>query len=343
MSVSYTSILWNKEKIRYDRGILIFVLSYLIAFYGLHAVFHPEATFETLLIRAFGILAFFLLHVILIIGPLSRLNAAFLPILYNRRHLGVTMFLTALVHGSFSIVQFHSLGNMHPLRSLFLSNQAYDSLVQFPFQVLGFLALIILGLMAASSHDFWLKNLGPKTWKALHMLVYLAYGLIILHVVLGAIQSEQSLTFFLVVLVGFVGIVSTHLLTGLKEIKRDQSKPEEKGGYIKVCKPEQIREYRAKIIPGKERIAVFKYDGKVSAIHNVCKHQGGPLGEGKIVDGCITCPWHGYQYLPENGQSPPPFTEKVHTYDLKFENGFIWVKIEPNEEGHHVEPLKIPR
>ena len=26
------------------------------------------------------------------------------------------------------------------------------------------------------------------------------------------------------------------------------------------------------------------------------------------MDGCITCPWHGYQYLPHNGQSPPPFT-----------------------------------
>jgi hypothetical protein len=25
----------------------------------------------------------------------------------------------------------------------------------------------------------------------------------------------------------------------------------------------------------------------------------GPLGEGKIIDGCVTCPWHGYQYLPD--------------------------------------------
>lgn len=26
----------------------------------------------------------------------------------------------------------------------------------------------------------------------------------------------------------------------------------------------------------------------------MCKHQNDPLGEGKIVDGCVTCPWHGY-------------------------------------------------
>jgi len=34
-----------------------------------------------------------LLHIILSIGPLCRLDSRFLPLLYNRRHLGVTMFL----------------------------------------------------------------------------------------------------------------------------------------------------------------------------------------------------------------------------------------------------------
>ncbi|MCB0599501.1 MAG: Rieske (2Fe-2S) protein, partial [Phaeodactylibacter sp.] len=58
-----------------------------------------------------------------------------------------------------------------------------------------------------------------------------------------------------------------------------------------------------------------------------------PLGEGKIVDGCITCPWHGYQYRPEDGQSPPPFTEKVATYDVKVVDGKVYVNPEPYPEG----------
>ena len=90
---------------------------------------------------------------------------------------------------------------------------------------------------------------------------------------------------------------------------------------------------------GDERVAIFKYEGKLSAIHNVCKHQGGPLGEGKIVDGCITCPWHGYQYLPHNGQSPPPFTEKVHTYALKVLESTIYIDPKPFAEGTEVEPI----
>lgn len=340
MSVNYTSILWNKEKVRYDRAIFLFVLAYLVVFYALHAIVHPEATFETLLIRAFGILAFLLLHIILVIGPLCRLNAVFLPVLYNRRHLGVTMFLVALIHGAFSILQFHSLGDMNPIRSVFLSNTDYGSLTQFPFQVLGFFALIILGLMATTSHDFWLKNLGARVWKSLHMLVYVAYGLLILHVVLGAIQNEKSLFFFAMVMVGFLGIIGMHLVAGKKEQAIDKLKPIVDDGFARVCKPEEIEEGRAKIISCGERVAVFKYDGKFSAVHNVCKHQGGPLGEGKVVDGCITCPWHGYQYEPANGQSPPPFMEKVATYDLKIADGYLWVKMEANEEGHHVEPLK---
>ncbi|MFN7117582.1 MAG: Rieske (2Fe-2S) protein [Saprospiraceae bacterium] len=105
-------------------------------------------------------------------------------------------------------------------------------------------------------------------------------------------------------------------------------------GFYAVCKVDEIADNRARIasING-ENIAIFKYDGKLSAVSNICRHQHGPIGEGKIVDGCITCPWHGYQYLPQNGQSPPPFTEKLETYDVKVINGHVWVNPTPYPEG----------
>ena len=58
---------------------------------------------EVLAIRALGACAIVLLHVILCIGPLARLNPRFLLILYNRRHLGVMTFFVALAHGLLSI------------------------------------------------------------------------------------------------------------------------------------------------------------------------------------------------------------------------------------------------
>jgi hypothetical protein len=63
------------------------------ALHGDHLRLDPNATAETTLIRALGTCALLLLHLILCIGPLCRLNPRFLPLLYNRRHLGVTMFI----------------------------------------------------------------------------------------------------------------------------------------------------------------------------------------------------------------------------------------------------------
>ncbi|WP_298900280.1 Rieske 2Fe-2S domain-containing protein [uncultured Psychroserpens sp.] len=339
MGLDYQLVLWNKYKKAYDKIIIISMLLYIILFAAITLIFNSETTIETLVIRAFGSLAIIMLNIILIIGPLARLNSNFLPILYNRRHLGVSMFIAAFIHGGFSIFQFHALGDVNPIYSIFTSNMDYNSLTNFPFQVLGFIALLILFAMASTSHDFFLGNLSAKVWKRLHMMVYFAYALIIAHMFLGAFQQETSPLTIGIMTIGFFTVASLHLITAFKEQKIDSMKMEEQEGWLKVCTISEIEEDRAKIFTVKnQRVAVFKYNGKLSAIHNVCKHQGGPLGEGKIIDGCITCPWHGYQYLPSNGQSPPPFTEKVATYQLKLEGDMIYINPEAFDEGTEVEP-----
>src|SRR5436190_12761239 len=122
MSASYQAVGWNRQKKIYDWIIFGFCVIYLAIFISLNLAFNPQYTFETVLIRSTSTLAVLLLHVILSIGPLCRINKKFLPLLYNRRHLGVTMFTVALVHGGFSIFQFHALGNTNPFVSLFISN-----------------------------------------------------------------------------------------------------------------------------------------------------------------------------------------------------------------------------
>src|SRR5437016_3771402 len=117
MSVQYGAIGWNRQKKIYDLALVTLVVLYLSIFAGVGAWRNPDATAETLLIRAFGTAALLLLHVVLCIGPLARLDSRFLPLLYNRRHLGVTMFLLALAHGGFGLIQFHALGNLNPLVS----------------------------------------------------------------------------------------------------------------------------------------------------------------------------------------------------------------------------------
>lgn len=335
MSAGYVAVGWNRQKKIYDLLIAGFCLVYLSSFIVITAIVNPDYTFETALIRSTSTLAVLLLHVILSIGPLCRMNRKFLPLLYNRRHLGVTMFIIALVHGSFSIFQFHALGNVNPIISLFVSNTNFNSVSGFPFQLMGFFALVIFFLMAITSHDFWLHNLSPRTWKTLHMFVYLAYFLVVLHILLGAIQYETNPLFVIMIAAGCAWLITLHLIAGIKEVRTDNIKYALKeSGFVHVCNTSEFEEGRAKIFcVDDERIAVYLHEHKLYAIHNVCKHQGGPLGEGKILDGCITCPWHGYQYLPHNGQSPPPFKERVSTYDVRVVGEQVWLNPSPYPEG----------
>lgn len=344
MGVSYVGVLWNPFKKRYNRILALSIFALALCFVSFHFLLNPDVTPETLIIRSTAFIALCLLHFILMIGPLCRLQPAFLPLLYNRRHLGVTMFFFAAIHGVFSIIQFHSLGNINPIASIFLSNEAYNSISDFPFQVLGFFALLILFLMAATSHDFWLKNLGPKTWKALHMLVYVAYALIILHIALGILQYESRPLYWSLLILGFASISGLHLSSGLKEWRhlRRQKYSLEQEGFFRVAELKDLEDNQGKgIWLEGENIAIFRYGDQISAVHNVCKHQQGPLSEGQVVEGCITCPWHGYQYLPGNGQSPPPFKEKLKTYAVKILDHAIWVNPKANPEGSSVEPAKI--
>ena len=341
--MSYQAVLWNRQKKIYDRLIVSGVLLYLAVFIGAGSFARPQITIDTLVIRGFGTLAFLLLHVILSIGPLCRLDSRFLPLLYNRRHLGVTMFLCGLVHGGYSIVQFHAFGNVNPLVSVLSSNGRLDSLSAFPFQPLGLAALLILFLMAATSHDFWLANLSAPIWKSLHMMVYAAYGLLVVHVTLGVLQAETHPALVWTLGTGFVWIISLHVIAGLRERAADREPAAEQvEGYVRACTVDEIGEKRARIVClSGERVAIFKYDGKISAVSNVCQHQNGPLGEGRVIDGCITCPWHGYQYEPESGASPPPFTEKIPTFRVRVEGEHVFVDPRPNLPGTRVEPARI--
>jgi nitrite reductase/ring-hydroxylating ferredoxin subunit len=343
MSTAYRAVGWNRQKLRYDGVIAAGVVAFLAVFVIGGFAIDPNATIETLVVRGCGTAALLLLHVVLTIGPLCRLDPRFLPLLYNRRHLGVTTFLLALTHGVFALVQFHALGDVNPVVSVLVTSREYSSLTDFPFQQLGLVALAILFLMAATSHDFWLRVLSAPVWKSLHMLVYVAYALIVAHVLLGALQAERSPFLAIVVCTGVAVVLVLHLRAAWLERQRDHDRrTRSASGFVDVCSIADIPDNRAKTVClSGERVAVFRYDGRVSAVSNVCRHQNGPLGEGKIVGGCIVCPWHGYEYEPASGRAPAPFTERVPTFSVRVIAGRVLVHPTPHAPGTFVEPARV--
>ena len=365
MGVEYVSVQWNRQKKLYDAVLIGGVAAYLAIFGVLTKLLFPHVTDEIMLLRAFGTAAFLLLHVILCIGPLCRLNAKFLPLLYNRRHAGVTCFLLGLIHAMLVIATYHAGGDTNPILSIFISGKFGSTAGTIPFQPFGFFALVILFLMAATSHDFWLANLSAPIWKSLHMLVYVAYSLLVLHVTFGVLQGEGTPLYVIAVALGLVTVLGLHITAATREVVADResnrsrrrekahfetrnsqslltSSPATDDAFVDACAVADIPENRARIVClSGERVAIFKYEGKISAVSNVCQHQNGPLGEGKIVFGCITCPWHGYQYQPDNGASPPPFVEKVPTFNVRVKNGRVFVHPQPNPAGTRAEPAII--
>ena len=94
MSIAYQTVQWNRHKRIYDAAIWASVVLYIVAFIVITTLTHPSPNDlgpePILLMRATATCAFIMLHVILMIGPLARLSTKFAPLLYNRRHLGVS-------------------------------------------------------------------------------------------------------------------------------------------------------------------------------------------------------------------------------------------------------------
>jgi nitrite reductase/ring-hydroxylating ferredoxin subunit len=342
MSVAFRAVQWNRRKIVYDEillaGVTLYIGIFMAAGRWWLSPAHDPATWEDLRVRAFGSCAFVMLTLILSIGPLARLDHRFLPLLYNRRHFGVLTFFVASAHGWLTIDWFLSRGKWSDFVSIVTNLPHYGSITHFPYETLGIVGLLVLFVMAATSHDFWLVFLTPPIWKALHMVVYVVYGLLVMHVALGVMQSQRSSLIPLLLGGAAATVASLHLVTGWRERSIDRGTGAASDGWVTVGPPQSIPNRRAQIVTtrGGERIAVFRDGEYIGALTNLCAHQNGPLGEGRIIDGCVTCPWHGYQYRLEDGCAPPPFTEKLATYRVRINAGLVEVDPRPLPPGTRV-------
>ena len=340
MSALYKPVSWTRSKLVYDAVLLAGIALYLLTFLWLGprlqtVTLPPDG--PTTAMMAYGSCAFLLLTLVLCIGPLARLDRRFLPLLYNRRHLGVMTCAVAAGHVMAVLGWYFAYSPTPPVAGLLGADSTF-----IPFGLFGFLVLLA---MAFTSHDFWLVFLTPPVWKALHMAVYAAYAAIVLHVGLGALQDTRNPTLAIVVMLGVVAVCGLHLAAALRERRRDRAlaAPAAEAPWLLAGCADDIPEDRAVVVrpADGEPVAIFRHAGRLSAVSHVCAHQNGPLGEGRVVDGCITCPWHGYQYRLEDGCSPPPYTERIPTYRLKLDGRRVLLDPRPNPPGTPVAPLEL--
>ena len=244
----------------------------------------------------------------------------------------------ALTHASAVIDWYFSYSPMDPIVAVLSGNTSFGRVSGFPFELFGLFALLVMVLLAATSHDFWLSFLTPPVWKALHMALYAGYLAVVLHIALGALQAAHNPLLGIVVTLCATGVAVLHVAAA-----RRPSPAPVSGVWIVAGRADAVPEDGAIVVqpPNGEAVAIFRHDNRLSAISNLCAHQNGPLGEGRVVGGCITCPWHGFQYRLEDGCAPPPYTEKLATYNLRVVEGTIMLDPKPNRPGTRVEPVVL--
>lgn len=76
-------------------------------------------------------------------------------------------------------------------------------------------------------------------------------------------------------------------------------------------------------------LAIANLNGEFYAVENSCTHDGGPLGEGEVVDGCcVECPRHGAKFDLKTGDvTSLPATTPIKNYEVKVEGDEIFVKV----------------
>lgn len=80
-------------------------------------------------------------------------------------------------------------------------------------------------------------------------------------------------------------------------------------------------------------------DGVVQSFNDRCPHRGARLSMGRIENGNLECPYHGWQFesggqcvkVPALPLFVPPASQCVKSFEVQEAYGLVWVRLEPSD------------
>ncbi len=106
----------------------------------------------------------------------------------------------------------------------------------------------------------------------------------------------------------------------------------EQDSFGPLCRLDQIREgegRHARPTGGRWRnkaMAIFEENGQHYVTNFICPHSGGPMSEGKIENGIVECPWHGWKFNAATGLSEDAAGgHSIEVYETKVEGDTLMV------------------
>lgn len=79
---------------------------------------------------------------------------------------------------------------------------------------------------------------------------------------------------------------------------------------------------------GETTIAVFRTaDDRVFALEDKCPHRNGPLSQGIVHDGCVTCPLHNWVISLETGQAQGADEGETRAFPVKLDGETVLLSV----------------
>jgi nitrite reductase/ring-hydroxylating ferredoxin subunit/uncharacterized membrane protein len=255
-----------------------------------------------------------------------------------------------LLHGKWLGHSVHAVITDLPLGALSLTvlfdflNQRQAADLSMIVGVLGMVAAAVAGLADYSDTDD-----DPRTAATVHgtvMVVSLVVYLISLWLRISspigadrtAAIATQLIAYGVMLAGAYVGGELVYTLGNM--VNRHAWRFGPKSDWIKLDVTEIPENKPTAAKAGAQQLVVVRMGETVYALHAQCAHAGGPLPSGKIVDGCIQCPWHGSRFdLATGRRTRGPSTFDQPRYQVRAADGGGWeVKRVLDPAGQNIAP-----
>ena len=82
---------------------------------------------------------------------------------------------------------------------------------------------------------------------------------------------------------------------------------------------------------GNHDILVFRHNGTIRGLSNICPHFGGPVGYYQLRDGKFTCLWHNLQFDADSGRCLGFPKLRLREYKINVQEGEIYAQLVEEE------------
>jgi nitrite reductase (NADH) small subunit len=98
-----------------------------------------------------------------------------------------------------------------------------------------------------------------------------------------------------------------------------------------VCRTGDLPEGESRtVLAGGKLIALFRQQGQLFAIDDVCPHMGASLSGGYVERGVVTCPWHAWRFRLADGAWADNPRIKIGCYAVRVQGEDIQVAVDIN-------------